>query len=276
MIASDLDGTLLTNNGTLSEYTYKVLKEAHKRGIKIAVASGRAFHTMPECILNLEHAHFAVTSNGAAIYDLKKNKLLKNYFLKEESAKRVIEYAKGRQLGIELFVDGRAYAEKYYFDHPEKFGFGKKSTNYLFTTRTKLENFEEFFKEHSGRLESIAFILKEPKERLQIREELCKDTDLYITSSHKKIVEFSNSQCGKENALKYLLEKEKCKGENLVAFGNAENDISMIEFAKIGVATANSPKKVKQKADFICASNDEDGVAKFIEEKILRGEENVL
>lgn len=269
MIASDLDGTLLANDATLSEFTLDVLKETNQKGIKFVVASGRAFYTLPECVLNLKYADYAITSNGASIYDLKRKRLLKTHYLKEHSARRIIEYAEGKQLGIELIVDGKVYAEKYYFEHPDEFGFGKKSKNYLFTTRTKLENFEQFFENHADRIESIDFILKDPKMRVEIKEALCKDENLYITSSHKKIIEFSNSLCGKENALKYLLEKENCKGESLVTFGNAENDISMIEFAKTGVATANSPKKVKQIADFVCDSNDEDGVAKFIKEKIL-------
>lgn len=275
MIASDLDGTLLKKDSTLSEYTISVLKEAERQGVKIVIASGRAFYTLPECVLNLNCAHYAITSNGASIYDLKRKKLLKSYVLQEQSARRIIEYAKGKELGIELFVGGKAYAEKYYFEHPEQLGFGKKSKNYLFTTRTKLENFEEFFENNADRLESIAFILKEPKMKTEIESELSKANDLYITSSHKKIMEFSNSLSGKENALKFLLEKEECKSENLVTFGNAENDIGMIEFAKIGVATENSPKIVKKRADFVCEECNEDGVAKFIE-NILRGEKNVL
>ena len=275
MIASDLDGTLLKKDSTLSEYTVSVLKEAEKQGVKLVIASGRAFYTLPECVLNLGCAHYAITSNGAAIYDLKQKKLIKDYVLDEQSARRIIEFAKGKEFGIELFVNGRAYAEKYYFEHPEQFGFGKKSKNYLFTTRTKLENFDEFFENNADKLESIDFILKEPEMKSEIESELCKDKDLYITSSHKKIMEFSNSLCGKENALEFLLEREGCKSENLVTFGNAENDIGMIEFAKTGVATENSPKSVKKKADCICGDCDNDGVALFIN-KILRGENDVL
>ena len=266
MIASDLDGTLLGKDGNLSEYTLSVLKKASEQGIKLVIASGRAFHTLPECVLNLDCADYAITSNGASVYDLKRKHLLKSYYLKEHSARKIIEYAGGKQFGIELIVEGRAYGEKYYFEHPDEFGFGKKSKNYLFSTRTKLENFEEFFENNAERIESIDFILKEPKMRAEIKEALCKDKDLYITSSHKRIVEFSNSLCGKENALKFLLERENCKSENLVTFGNADNDTGMIELAKIGVATDDSPKSVKQKADFVCANYDEDGVARFIDE----------
>ena len=265
MIASDLDGTLLKKDGSLSEYTLSVLEKAKRQDIKLVIASGRAFHTLPECILSLDCADFAITSNGASVYNLKNKRLLKSYCLKEHSARKIIEYARGRQLGVELIVEGRAFAEKYYFEHPDEFGFGKKSKNYLYSTRIKLENFEEFFENNSDRIESIDFILKEPKMRAEIKEELCKDKDLYITSSHKKIMEFSNSLCGKENALRFLLETEKCKGDNLVAFGNADNDVGMIEFAKIGVATESSPKSVKNKADFICADCEDDGVAKFID-----------
>ena len=275
MIASDLDGTLLKKDSTLSEYTVSVLKRAEKLGAKVVIASGRAFYTLPECILNSDCVHYAITSNGASVYDLKQKRLLKSYVLSRESATRVIEYALGKELGIELFVGGRAYAEKYYFEHPEQFGFGKKSKNYLFSTRTKLENFEDFFENNADRLESIAFILKEPKMKTEIESELSKANNLYITSSHKKIIEFSNSFSGKENALKYLLEREKCKSENLVTFGNAQNDTGMLEFAKIGVATENSPKSVKKKADYICGDCDNDGVAIFIN-KILRGEIDVL
>ena len=264
IIASDLDGTLLNNNSQLTAYTQSVLRSFHENGAKIVFATGRAFGTVPESVLNFPFADYIICSNGATIYDLKKKALLKSFTLNEKSARRLIEYARANKLGLELIVGGKAHGESYYFEHPEEFAFDKRSKDYLFSTRIRIIDFEEFLEKNIGKIQSIDFVLKTGEAKADIEAVFSADKNLYITSSHLRIIEFSSAESGKENALKYILELERTDKNKLIAFGNAENDIGMMELALLGVASADSPENVKEKADAVCGGCNEDGVAKFL------------
>ncbi len=269
LIATDLDGTLLNNESALSDYTQEVLHRAAASGMTIAVATGRAFYAMPDCITQNGDIRYAVTSNGSAVYDLQNGTLLYNRVLSPASVQALADFALTHKLGLELICGGYAYGEKYYFDHPETFGFDERSVHYLKTTRIKIENFDLFLKEHIETVESVDFVLKDPQMRAEIENTFCKDASLYITSSHPHILEFSAAGGGKGNAVRALLKKEGLTTENLAAFGNADNDFDMLQPAKTGVATANSPNSLKQKVAYTCDACYDDGVAKFIEKHIL-------
>ena len=70
LAALDLDGTTLRSDKSLSEYTIKTLKNAHEHGMHIVVASGRSFASLPEQVIQFPWAEYAITSNGAAVYEV--------------------------------------------------------------------------------------------------------------------------------------------------------------------------------------------------------------
>lgn len=268
IIASDLDGTLLNNNSELTEFTESVLRSFAEKGAKIVFATGRAFDTVPKCVLNFPFAHYIICSNGASIYDLKSKALLKNNLLEKKSAKKLIDYALENKLGLELIVGGKAHGESYYFEHPEDFGFDKRSMDYLFSTRIRIKELDGFLEENIEKIESIDFVLKNPEMKEEIEAVFGGDKNLYITSSHPRIMEFSSPESGKEKALKHILSLEKLNEKELIAFGNAENDIGMMKLASLGVATDNSPENVKEEADEVCGGCNENGVARFLSERL--------
>ncbi|MBQ6381848.1 MAG: Cof-type HAD-IIB family hydrolase, partial [Clostridia bacterium] len=268
LIAADLDGTLLNRSSCLSERTQAVLSRCAAEGIKLVAATGRAYDAMPACILESGLFDYAITSNGAGIYNTKKALCLQRYVIEESSARTLIKFALRRHLGLEMICGGKAYGERYYFEHPQDFGFEQRSLDYLYSTRTKIEDLDAFLAENIHHLESIDFILPHPEMKTRFAAAFAADTALYITSSYPRILEFSSRACGKANALRYLLQKEKLLPEQVAAFGNAENDVEMLQLAAIGVATANSPPEVRKKVRYTCGDCDRDGVAEFIEQRL--------
>jgi len=264
LIAADLDGTLLNEHSRLSAYTAEVLAHCAAQNIKLVAATGRAYSAMPACIAESGLFDYAITSNGAAIYDIRRKTLLQNYVLSADSAQPLINYALSEHLGLELICGGTAYGEGYYFDHPEDFLFNQRSIDYLRSTRTRIENLDAFLASNLARLESIDFVLPAGRETETIRAQFECDNRLYITSSHARILEFSAAGCGKAGALRYLLKREHLTTDVLACFGNAENDLEMIHLAAVGVAVANSSPEVLAQVPLHCSDCNADGVAKFI------------
>ena len=97
--------------------------------------------------------------------------------------------------------------------------------------------------------------------RVQVQQEIA---DIYVTSSTPELVEIAHAEAGKANGLRFLSEQTGIPAENILAFGNADNDAEMLAYAGIGVAVANASDACKQAADRITLSHTENGVAKTI------------
>ena len=122
LIALDLDRTTLTSDGHLSEANKRALSGAIKRGVHVCIASGRAFDTLPEEVLNVKGIEYAITSNGASVYRIADRKCIKSYILKPQSVDNVLSVCKQYPVTYEAFIRGCAYAAKEYIDNPVKYG----------------------------------------------------------------------------------------------------------------------------------------------------------
>lgn len=267
MIALDLDGTTLDDESRLPVRTKRVLERAAASGIYVLAASGRAYTSLPQEILDVSGLSYAITSNGAATYDMRSKKRCFGWTIEEEKAKRLLELIKEEPgTAVEVFVDGQPYAPAAYLEDPEQYGAPSRAVAYLRRTRLPFENAEEFILSHCGELDSVDIITQSPLEKAQWIEKLQKTGGLYVTSSVSYRLEISNEKGGKGAALREAAARLGVKPEEIIAFGNAENDMDMIRFAGLGVAVANSPEIVRQCADRIAPPNTEEGVAQVLEE----------
>ena len=274
LLALDLDGTTLRSDGSLSEYNKKALLDAWEAGIHMAVASGRSWSSLPEEILSLPCVEYAITSNGAAVYDVRKKKRLQVYYLKEEAAEGLLGIAEEAGVMVEGFLNGIPYAGHAYVENPERFGTGPKTAAYVRRTRRPVSDIFSFLRLHSGELESLDLITCDPEKKEQLRARIRKEvTEIYLTSSTPMLLEVSDAHGGKASGLRFLAAYLGIPKQETAAFGNAENDLDMMTWAGLGVAVANAPEDVRALAEEVTVSNDEDGVGRWIRRYL--GEQDV-
>ena len=267
MIALDLDGTTLNDKKQLTPRTKQVLEQAARQGIHIVVASGRAYTSLPEEVMALSGITYALTSNGSAVYDTAFGERCLEILMEAEKVDAILEFLREKPgQEVEVFYKGNPYVSEAFLREPTRYGAPERAVGYLQSTRTPVSDLHEFIREHRQELDSMDIISAEPKDREEWFKKLEEIGELYITSSVFYRVEVSNRKSGKGAALKKLAERLQIRPEEIVAFGNAENDVDMIQFAGTGVAVANSPEHVKQCADRIAPSNQEEGVAQVLEE----------
>ena len=268
-IALDLDGTTLDGHGKLSENTRQAMEEAIRRGIHIIVASGRSLSSLPEEIRDIEEIRYAITSNGAAVYDLHTGECLKQYKMTEKSIDKILYYTRELEVAYEAFVDGNAYAQREYVEDPVRFGASPKAIPYIQRTREPLDDICGFLSCHKQEIESVDVVVKseELKRKLwRIFEE--KIEDVYVTSSVPQLLEISYKESGKHSAARFILEHLGLSREGLVAFGDGDNDVQLLKFAGVGIAMENASSACKAAADMVTLSNQEDGVAYGIKKMI--------
>ena len=270
-IVLDLDRTTLNQRGKLSAANRAAIEDAMEKGVEVVIASGRSYSSLPEEVTGIPGIRYAITSNGAAIHRIPSGECIRRHLMKESSVDAVLSVIAGPfadgTIACEGFTDGVPHCSADYYDHPMKYGASGQGAGYIRSTRRPEKDILRFIQDHRDRMDCIDAIVKDPedKERLWARLER-EAADIYITSSLDRLIEVSDQHSGKHHAVRDLLGLLKIRPEETAAFGDADNDARMFAFVGAGVAVENATERCKQSADYITASHEEDGVARWIRE----------
>lgn len=289
-IALDLDRTTLDSQGHLSEENRTAIESAVADGVHVVVASGRSLDSLPAEITDIKGIRYAITSNGAAVYDLSERKCLRQFKMTPASVEDILRHMEPErvkdvygnaseipeaemseiEISYEAFIDGKAFAESRYVADPVRFGAMPQAISYIQGTRAPVEDMRTFICEHKSELDCIDLVVKNEDMKRKLWKNLQESVrDVYITSSVRQLLEISHRDAGKESGAKFLLEYLGLTREELAAFGDGDNDSGLLKYAGIGFAVANASLECRDAADEIVASNDDNGVAQGIN-KILR------
>lgn len=263
-IALDLDGTLLNSQGTLSEVNRDALMKAMEQGMHVVIASGRPFTSLPQEMLEIEGIEYAITSNGAAVYHVPSGEKVHGYLLETASVEQILSLTKQEPIVYEAFVNGLAHADERYVNDPVKYGAKEEAIDYIQRTRIKEKDMLAFIREHQDVLDSVDIIVSSLEQKKRIVQLLEMVDGIYITSSVVQLVEIAHKDAGKHSGLKFLAKKLGFHTDEIIAFGNDDNDIDMLECAGYGVAVANASEGCLEVADVVTKSHDEHGVAEVI------------
>ncbi len=272
LIALDLDGTTLTRNG-LTRRTKETLEEAIRRGIKVVIATGRPYVALPEKVLQIQGLEYVIISNGAHIANPETGEFLYSNYMSEKAAMKVRSILMETKYEVEVFTAGKAFIDKKLYDDLAENGSTYMGAKYILRTRQPVENIYDFWEETKSEIENINIHFEFLEDRANMYEVLSQVDDAAITSSMPHNIEVGGATTSKASALCELCRITGVDMENVIAFGDSHNDMAMIKEAGIGVAMGNAEEDVKEIADHIAPSNDEEGVAYTIRTLIF-GEKN--
>ena len=246
MIATDLDGTLLHTDKTISEYTAAVFRRYREKGTKIVFATARPIRALG-ILDRLPDKDAAIYHNGAVIEI--EHRIHRNIGIDPVTTKRLLLQAVERFGGLQTSVeiDDTLYAN---FD---------VSTIWSNTTAV-LTDFTDIPGMPSDK---IIFCTSDRRIIDEINKMLT--DDLYTDIVENLILMVMNKHARKRNAVMEIAEYFGISLSDVVVFGDDYNDIEMLRDCGTGVAVANAVDEAKAVADHICGSNDNDGVAKWLE-----------
>ena len=256
LVFIDSDGTLKKTDGTISERTKKAIQENKKNGNRIIICTARPRYQTLEVMKEVGADSIIISSNGSEIYDSNDNNIIFNSFIDRDSVIELVEYAYRKDIRLILTMEDYEYVTKDIRNSNQKL---LSNTNYV----------DELTK---CNVKQCMFIDKNCNEIYKIKDILSKHDKLHIvdeisknSSYDEKWFSVANSACSKGNALTILSKYLNIPIENTIAIGNDKNDISMFKVAGLSVAVDNASDDIKSKVDCITLSNDEDGVAVFLE-----------
>ena len=268
VIAMDLDGTALNHQKQLTERTRAAIQNAAKSGIQIVVATGRTFSSLAPEVLAMPEITCAITSNGAVVNRIPDGAVLLHNYPNPETVSEIAGMIQGEKIDTEVCTGGQAYIGQSYYDRVLE-GKTNRDVQYVKTTRHPVPDIYQFLLQHRVAIENINLNFKTLEEKQQWQQRFQKLPGVTPTSSFLFNVELGGATTSKAHALQALLDEWQMTSQQVMAFGDSENDLGMIQLAGIGVAMANGMEEVKQAADLLAESNEEDGVAKIIEQLIM-------
>ena len=270
LVAFDLDGTLLTTEKTFTERTKKAIRSASEKGIVMVPATGRPLTALPEEVIHFPGIRYAITANGGRLVDVTSGKTIHEKLVPPEIARKVLDIYEHYDTLREVYYDGAGFAEEKVLARITDFFGISAMADYILSTRTPVSDIREKFEAEGRAVDKVQAVFANLEDKQKALEELKGVDGIEVTGALVNNIEVGVQGVNKGNALLMLAELLHIKKEETLALGDGPNDIEMLKMAGVGIAMENSSAEVKEAADFVTVSNDEEGVAKVIEEFILR------
>ena len=261
--AFDLDDTLLRDDLSISSFTKEVFSRLKAAGFSFIAASGRTRMGMKPFVDELNCVSLCISCNGAQAWDPVTGQIFFQELFPVDLCREIADF------GNEYGCYAQTYSDdKFYFNE-----YSEYSRRYASASRLPGEyvgNLAEFIREPRSKIlmmaeeEKIASMLEDARERFAGR--------VSVTCSKAYFLEFNPIQATKGNALKKAADLLGIQSVEIVAFGDSLNDLSMLQTAGRSVAVANARPEILSFCSDICPSNQEDGVACFLSENVLREE----
>ena len=278
IIALDLDGTLLDSEKRLSDASRDALARAAEKGVLIVPTTGRFFGMMPPAVRDLPFVRYAITINGAQVYDRETDTAIVKDEIPLAMALQVMEVLDRYDVIYDCYRQNWGWMTAALQDKAPDYATNEHYLKMVREFRKPVPELKAHLRATAddGDVQKI-MLFAANRERSTAIDCLRKLSDeiaarfpeIKVTASTWNNLELNIRSAHKGNALRRFAEHLGLTLENCMAFGDGMNDFTMVEAAGLGIAMANAEAEVKRVAKDIVPSNDEDGVAKGIEKWIF-------
>ena len=254
MVVTDIDGTIYTPEKGMSTAVKECLKNLTDEGVLVVIATGRTYASA-RYMADMAGIRCPLVGYQGGIICSYSGDILKVKYLDSDIAKDIINDFRKRKIHINVYVADKLYVEN--DDEYIKDYIGDKGIDYF-----KVDSFDKL---DLTKLNKILAINYNPEFINNLINELKnKYPMLYIVKSHDYFCEIANKEATKGNAVKFFAQKYNIAYEEILAIGDQNNDIEMVKTAGIGIAMGNGTAEIKEAADYVTDTVQNDGFVKAI------------
>ena len=266
LIALDMDGTLLNDAKEITARTRQALEAAAARGIAIVISTGRPVTALPQDVLALPCIRYVITADGARIEDLHTGELLFEGLIPKNMVRPIYDIFDRFDVIDEIYIDGQGYISESDLDRLEGYTATPKVADYVRRTRRAVPDIHELFDHDIDKAHALFKTYEDRSEAMRLIRQI---GDYMLCDAFPINLEISAPGINKGRGLEILGEKLGITTEQMIAFGDSNNDAAMLKAVGTAVVMGNADPAVKEIADIVAASNEEDGVAQVIEQMFL-------
>lgn len=268
LICLDMDGTLLDDDHTtVPARNVRALRAAAERGAAVAIASGRSWGLLRDVADQVGAVRYAVLSNGAAVLDVRAGQWLYRNCLAEERWRGLVRILLEERLPFEVYCEGETYIQTDRFQSVLDCALSPQFRGVLRRHTVLPENLEDAL---AGRAVEKLHIYRIPEaSRAAVTERLLSCGPLTAASAFPGNLEFTAPGVHKGAAVQALCARMGWSAEQVMAFGDAGNDLELLSWAGWSFAMANATEQARAAARYVTGSNTEAGVAMAVERYFL-------
>ncbi len=263
MIAIDLDGTaLMPDHIKMSPGLIPALEMAYRKGIAVVPVTGRQFGLMPPQLQKSSvWQTYGIFCNGGQIWNISSGKLCYNLTIRSKELEALLSIAERFHLPIEFSINGKLYLTQKSLEqesHDPKLTFHR--TGILSQCGIITESLLPLCQDSQMHVEKVNICCISSEQRSMLGAQM-KEIDVSAVWTSDTNLEITHKDATKGKSVQKLCEILGISPANVMAFGDSENDITMLQLAGLGIAMGNAPDFVKQAADFVTKTNTQGGVA---------------
>ena len=263
-----MDGTLLNSNMNISKRNLQAIQKLREKGIIFTIATGRAYQLVKEYIdeLGLQD-DYLILNNGGVIGNPRIEECLLENIVPKDVSDYVIDYCEEHNSIYMVYTKEAIFTKpnfraQFFIDRNDQLEEHRKST-FVY-----LDNMLEV-KDHP-KINKILIVEPDDSKYLPLKNVMLQIQNATVMSSQTTFVDINPPHTSKGHALEVLARYHNVDITEVMAFGDQENDLEMIQTAGIGIAMGNAREDLKEIANDIADTNNNDGFAKWIEENILK------
>ncbi len=274
LIVTDLDGTFLNSNHvTIPPENLDAFKKAHEMGIKVAVASGRTRILADYLMEQLPFLDYLITSNGAVTYDLKSGEIVSSKLMSNADSVAIFDILREYDLCYEIYYKGDCFmnSQSYKLFNPQNIS---PHIHALLKDFIKEVPSNRALIDGDG-IEKLNILTLSAEERVEIEEKVSSLGEFSFASSFPMVkgrngnLEMTHKNANKGFAVKSIANSMGITANEVMCFGDGENDCPMLEFAGYSFAMENGSDYAKNVAKFTADTNDNGGVAKAVKQYVF-------
>ncbi len=291
LLVIDMDGTLLSNNKEISKENISAIKKAKQKGVKVVIASGRTIQGIENYLEELDlisKDNYSVVCSGAMVINNTKEKIIQCDSISYEDFKYVFDLVKQLNINLNMYSDESILIHSSnYFSKIDSIAnniplqmmdFNTLKEDTLITKIMLINEDLSMLGDIQAAFPNV--VVKD----IGIKAKKDYDKDLFTDMSKLPqeflekftvskvapyIVEVMKKDSSKRSGIEKIAEEFKIKPHEVICIGDSGNDEQMIEYAGLGVAMGNAFPEIKEIADYVTYSNEENGVAHVIDKFIL-------
>lgn len=267
LIAFDMDGTLLNSEKKISTETLASIHHAFAEGKEVVLSTGRCLPELLEYLSLIPELRYIVCTSGALVYDLKEKQTIYSNALDEETVKQIIEI--GRLEDVMLhFLTTESIVERDKVSHMQDYEMGTYQAMFQKITK-KVDDIADYFLAHPHPIEKINIYHTDPEARARTRSRLRK-YPLELIHAESSSLECSSIGVTKGIGLQKLCDHLHVSMAEVIAVGDADNDLDVLKRAGLSIAMGNANPNVRQLCKVRVADNDHNGCQEAIERYLLQ------
>ena len=270
LFVADMDGTLLNDDKKLSDKNIQAIKKLQDFGIKFAVATGRHDSMIKSYLKHLDLHVPVISCNGAMVREPFSDQVFLSEALPKEHSLQIIDLCKERNIDFHIYGHESIFGEELNHKMLYYHNLNKSLPSEERTKLVTVSDCKDIVCNEPEPLYKFLIISNRNKDLLDIMDGLAKIEGLTACLSMPTLCDVMKKGVTKAYALQKLSESLAIKRNEIVAIGDQFNDIDLIEYAGLGIAVANAEDALKEKADIVTISNNnEDAVSEAIESLLL-------